>query len=287
MIKIKNIFRFLIIILILTSLTLSITSADMNKPEFIIGDYWEYDIKFTIQELNLTINGTSRIEILGIQNITIDNSEYNTYIVSDNIILRDNYSNYTLDLSSSAFKYYRISDNSLLSYHKISLMYGYSEIVYSYPFVGLLWPIREGISWKRSTTGIYTNSSGSSSEEITFYYDCIGEQYVNTNAGTFQCYIIKIHTGSDKNYTLSYRSPDVGYFEVKSEEYQNNILIRDITLKSYKYSPLIDNEEEKSNADNNNPDQKNTDIEDTPFLEIIFILITLILIVISKNKKKI
>ena len=131
----------------------------MNKPEFIEGDYWEYDIQLKIQELNLTINGTSRIEIHNIQNITIDDSNYSTHIVSDNTILIENYSNYTIDLSSSAIKYYRVSDNSLISYHKISLISGYSEIVYSYPFVGLLWPIREGISWKRSTTGTFTNNN--------------------------------------------------------------------------------------------------------------------------------
>jgi hypothetical protein len=258
----------------------------MNKPEFIEGDYWEYDIKLKIQELNLTINGSSKIEIHGIQNVTIDNSVYSAHIVSDNIFLRDNYSNYTLDLSSSAIKYYRVSDNSLISYHKISLMYGYSEIVYSYPFVGLLWPIREGISWKRSTTGTYTNNTGISSDEITFYYDCIGETYLNTSTGFFPCYIIKIYTASNKNYTLSYRSPETGYFEVKSEEYKNNILIKEMTLKSYKYSPLINNEE-KTNGENDDITNNNnpTKTKDTPSLEIIFILISLILITILRKKK--
>ena len=58
-----------------------------------------------------------------------------------------------------------------------------------------------------------------------------------------------------------------------------------MTLKSYKYSPLINNEEEKSNEDIDKPDPENIEIEDTPGLEIIVFLNALMIYLFYKKRK--
>jgi hypothetical protein len=282
-----------IIICILLFLMVLITikvSADMQRPTFTEGDYWEYDIELYNEDLETIITGTSRIEIHNNMTITINDSQYNGRIVTDNTELIGNISNNTLNLSSNVIKYYREEDTSLMIYIKYSAIYGYSEIVYNYPFVGLYWPIKSGFSWERTAHRTYSDYTGSTSQEITFYYDCLGISDINTSAGLFTCYNIKIRSAKDdSNYTISYRSPDAGYFEVKSEEYQDGFLNRKMELKSYQYtSNLSIKEEDKEYNDNNDGKNKNiekTNERETPGFEfIIYILSVSILLWLIKQK---
>ena len=195
-----------------------------------------------------------------------------------------------MNLSSNAIKYYQEDDNSLMIYVKNSAMYGYSEIVYDYPFVGFYWPIKIGFSWQRIAKRTYSNYTSSTTDEITYYYDCLGKSEVNTSAGFFECYEIKIRSVKDDSYyTISYRSPDTGYFEVKSEEYQDGVLTRRMKLKSYKYSPnsSSEREEEESNG-NNDSVKKNEDKTKggkTPGFEFIIYIFALTLLLWFKKQK--
>ena len=277
------------ILLILVGLITIKVSADMQKPVFTDGDYWEYDIELFNEDLEIIITGNSRIEVHGKKTITINGSQYDARIVTDNSELIGYFLNNTLNLSSNAIKYYQEEDNSLMIYIKNSAMDGYSEIVYDYPFVGFYWPIKVGFSWQRTAPMTFINGSGTSSEEVTFYYDCIGKSDVNTSAGIFTCYKIKIRSvKDDSHYTISYRSPDTGYFEVKSEEYQNGALTRRMELKSYKYTPSSTNqeEEEKSNG-NNDGVKKNEDtnkVGKTPGFEFTIYIFAIILLLWFKKK---
>jgi hypothetical protein len=276
------------ILLILVGLTTIKVSADMQKPVFTEGDYWEYDIELFNEDLETIITGNSRIEVHGNQTITINGSQYDARIVTDNSELIGYFSNNTLNLSSKAIKYYREDDNSLMIFIKNSAMYGFSEIVYNYPFVGLNWPIRLGFSWQRTAMRTYSNYTDSTSGEFTYYYDCIGKSEINTSAGFFECYEIKIRSVKDDSfYTISYRSPDTGYFEVKSEEYQDGVLTRRLELKSYKYTQNLSNEEEESN-DNNDGAKKNEDTnggDKTPGFEFIIYIFAITLLLWFKKHK--
>jgi len=285
-----------LIVIIMTVLLISVSlitikvSANMEKPVFTEGDYWEYDIKLFNEDLETIITGNSRIEVHGNQTITINGTQYDARIVTDNSELIGYFSNNTLNLSSNAIKYYREDDNSLMIYIKNSAMYGFSEIVYNYPFVGFYWPIRLGFSWQRTAMRTYSNYTSSTTDEITYYYDCLGKSEINTSAGFFECYGIKIRSVKDDSYyTISYRSPDTGYFEVKSEEYQDGVLTRRMELKSYKYTQNLSNEEEESNG-NKEGAKKNEDTNGggkTPGFEFIICIFALTLLLwIKKQKSK-
>jgi hypothetical protein len=286
--------QFIVIIMCILLISMILitmkVSADMQKPTFTKGDYWEYDIELYNENSETIITGNRRIEIHNNTSIAINDSQYNARIVTDNTELISNLSNNTLNLSSNVIKYYREEDTSLMIYIKYSAIYGYSEIVYNYPFVGLYWPIRSGFSWERTAHRNYSDYTGSISEEITFYYECLGISDINTSAGLFNCYNIKIRSaGDDSNYTISYRSPETGYFEVKSEEYQDGLLNKKMELKSYQYtSNLSINEEGEEYNDNNNGKNKNiekTNERETPGFEfMIYIISVSILLWLIKQK---
>jgi hypothetical protein len=275
--------------LILITLISANAYADMEKPIFFEGDYWEYYIELYNEELEPIINGESRIEIHGKYNVTIDNSEYEARIITDTSVLFGSYLNNTLNLSSITVKYYQESDISLMIYVKDSVIDGHSEIIYSYPFVGFYWPIKVGFSWERKAMMTFKNDSSSFSDEVAFYYECIGKSEVNTSIGIFSCYMIKIRSaGDDSQYTISYRSPEVGYFEVKSEEYKNDYLTKKMILKSFKYT---------SNSTNNGEGKNDGDYDDiienddtskggkTPGFEFMILLCPIIFLVLFIKRR--
>jgi hypothetical protein len=284
---------FIVIIMSISLFFISISlivSADMQKPVLTEGDFWIYDIELFYEDSDIIKTGERKIEVHSNKIITINGSKYNSRIVTDYSIVISNFSNNTVNLSSYVIKYYTEDDISLMIYIKNDAIYGYSEIVYEYPFVGFCWPIRSGFSWERIAIRTYSNYTDSKTEEITFYYECLGKTNISTSAGFFTCYIIKIRSAEDESYyTISYRSPGTGYFEVKSEEYHNDFLTKKTELKSYKYTTEIFIEEENGEYYDSN-DTKNNNIlnneNKSPGFEIIILLLSLISIIILKKKKQ-
>jgi len=276
------------IMFILTSL---IVTADMQKPVLTEGDYWHYDVKLFYDDSDIIITGERRIEVHSNKTITINGSQYDSRIVLDYSEIYGYNFNNTLNLSSYTVKYYNEDDISLMVYIKNDAINGYSEIVYKYPFVGFYWPLISGFSWIRTAQRTYSNITKSITEEITFYYECLGITNISTSAGYFKCYKIKIRSAEDESYyTITYRSPDTGYFEVISEEYNNDFLTKKTELKSYKYTPNTSIEENNNESkDNNNNETKNKnetnqEIETPGFEFIISIFLIFLILILKKNK---
>ena len=185
--------QFIVIIMIISLffiLIFLVVSADMQKPVLTEGDFWDYDIELFYEDSDTIITGERKIEVHNNKTITINDSQYNSRIVTDYSKAIRNFSNNTVNLSSYVIKYYTEDDISLIIYIKNDAIYGYSEIVYEYPFVGFYWPIRSGFSWERTAIRTYSNYTDSKTEEITFYYECLGTTNISTSAGFFTCYII-------------------------------------------------------------------------------------------------
>jgi len=249
-------------------------SADMQKPIWNEGDYWQYDVDINIGE-GLTIGGTEQIEVKSTKTITIDGSQYVARMVVITKEISTEISGIPINMSADGIGYYRETDFSLMKL-VVDDPTGHSETVYSYPFIGIDWPIAVGKSWERTTTVTVTNASGTTASDITYYCECTGETDVNTLAGLFlRCYIVKVYEDekTEQDYHISYFSPDVGYANVRFEKYSEGALSFSQELTSFKYSSSSTSDEATDGG------------RSTPGFELLFIVCAMALILFWKRKR--
>jgi hypothetical protein len=211
--------------------------SDFEMPTWNEGDYWKYDVQYD------SFSGRSNVEVKQARTITIEDQQYDARIVTIHRNVSGQFMGSSYTFESDFIKYYRESDMLLMKYIEDSSVTGHSELVYSPPFVGMDWPITVDKEWERHTTATITNSSGTETKEVDFYYKCTAKTDVNTKAGLFTCYIVKTWRGENEedDYNLFYMSPNVGYQYVMYESYEDGEMTYQKKLTSFKYTKPSEN----------------------------------------------
>jgi hypothetical protein len=183
----KRVPRLGIVAVLLVSLMIVLlgnATAQLEKPRWHEGDYWEYDFSSFGEP---PLSGKNYMEVNGIKTITIEGKQYEARMVT--------YHAKTLNSPSvevERIEYWRESDMAIMKYVEDKSIGGHEEAIYTPPLVEMDWPIIVDKEWERHLTVTITNPSGTEKEEINFYYKCIGKTDVTTKAGLFACYISEL-----------------------------------------------------------------------------------------------
>jgi len=244
-------------------------SAEMQKPEWQVGDFWEYEMAIFYPNSNFSAKG--KLEIKEEKTITVNLTEYNVYeqIGSFNFTNMDlNYAFYYNKSNLAELKLVAYSSSPGVTYH----------VEYTYdPPLDYDWPLKVGDSWQVETTETVYDESNSSvfSEEITKNYECLRKTEVNIPAGSYNCYEVKSWNEKDdksKEYLIEYYSTEVGN-TVKQEQYSNDSLHVSMILTSYKYG---------SQSNDSSDEDFKIGFE---FVFIVFIMLVVMFIFIWRHKK--
>lgn len=235
-------------------------SAVLEQPKWEEGDYWEYGI-YEIGAKNKTRIGNMTVKIEGTETTVVDGESYNVWMV-EIIEMRETSNNEKTNFWNVT-RYIRKSD---LARVKEIFSFISETIIYSPPINETDYPVKVGDKWERH----YNRTSGIGSEEVEVddHYECLNKKTVSIQAGSFNCYIIKLSSEDEGiyPYPLYYHSPKVGNW-VKMEVYQNGSLMEDVyELVSYNYDAKIKNVEE------------NNKIPGFEFLSFIIAMIAIILL---------
>ncbi|MCD6563095.1 MAG: hypothetical protein J7K23_04150 [Thermoproteales archaeon] len=235
-------------------------SAQLEKPKWHEGDYWDYDVTMVTESISLS--GHEHVEVKQAKTIVIEGQEYYARMVTIHVNTTGQYLGSTYSVEGDIIKYYNEEDVSLMKYIEDSSITGHTEVVYSFPFVGMEYPITVNKEWWCNTT----MTSGITHQDINLHYKCIGKTDVNTKAGLFPCFIIKSRNLEDDEdvYELWYISQKTGYMPVMREQYENGEKTYQEKLTSFRYF-----EKEKKGI---------------PGFEIAFLIIVMISIIMLRRK---
>ena len=248
----------------------------MQQPKWNTGDYWEYRVisHSTIpppHSKTIYSNSTTREEVIGYDNITIDNTSYRvivTYFISYGI--RESNGEIT-EGWSNVTSYYLLSNLSLI---KMVHWEENTTTLFKQPWNRWRYPIKVGDKWIDNIDYLLYTPNGNHYEfNFTFICECTRKVMVSVPAGNFSCYEIKDYpaNGTNNSYNIFYLSPKVGNI-VKSLSYNNGIVSNENVLLSFHY-----NGSSCESMNNSN----------TPgFESIFFVTCMLIIILIRKWKLK-
>lgn len=244
----KTIIAWLTILLLLSSLIISSenASAQLWKPIYHKGDYWEYSVSAFVPDDSTLMQGISRTEISDEATITVGGKNYEVWKVvttvdatSDDGEWESHYYLTSYWLKSNYATIKEILDSETITPYSGIPLSSHTEMKYKPPYYPeILYPIDVGNKWELHKEGVLTHETGTiDGYTLDFYYECTGiAEEVKTDAGTFSCYVIKTMNNSENTgrYRLEYYSNKVGYF-VKAIEYEHFEQKMLMKLKSYRY----------------------------------------------------
>ncbi len=225
--------------------------ADMNLPEFEVGDQWVYSANLKMEDV-ATLSGDWTYEVQG----EIQDSGHQVYDISltgEGSATFDTIGIMTYTLNG--FIYLRVSDlatvkeSMILDFDTSILGIGafmsiFVNMTYAPPLNDFDFPIKEGDTWSTTTSvtismdmvsSLFPSSSSSITISVTAEYEVESKETVDVPAGNFATYVIKA-TEADGNTTYTYMSTKSGYM-VKSRLYNSTgVSMGTMSLKSYSFT---------------------------------------------------
>ena len=225
--------------------------ADMNLPEFEVGDQWVYSVNLKMEDV-ATLSGDWTYEVQG----EIQDSGHQVYDVSltgEGSATFDTIGIMTYTLNG--FIYLRVSDlatvkeSMILDFDTSILGIGaymsiFVNMTYDPPLNDFDFPIKEGDTWSTTTSitismdmvsSLFPSSSSSITISLTAEFEVESKETVDVPAGKFATYVIKA-TEADGNTTYTYMSTKSGYM-VKSRLYNSTgVSMGSMNLKSYSFA---------------------------------------------------
>ena len=283
--------------------------AEMNQPEFVMGDWWEYEGSYWWKDKGVRpdFSFSGKIEIKDIQNISLMENKFDAIVVltSDTIYVNDSPWG-ILNITS----YYSVSNKLCLGYvaeeyrvientpKKMGLYINafdppvgtgfWLQVCWTEgsqdtpPFI--MYPISIGKSWKMQTNitlQIINISNGKIEYEDIEYknweYECIGKENVKTKAGTYECYLLQYKTYDefDKETItyMGYFSEKVGMGPVKTE-----IIIQNLDTKEeiYRHTVELTSFKYSGNMESNG--------ESTPGFEVFLLMVGIGILLVWKKR---
>jgi hypothetical protein len=235
-----------IVIVFILFLATRFSLADLEKPVFEKGDYWEYEVIL----YNYYENGTQYVEgegilkteVVGKEKIELDGKSYDVIVINESVVI-----NYISGEQTISVVTRYLDENSLAvlkETEQISGTWQITEAIYDPPIFYYNYPLYVGKNWIINSTVTYYPDLNTT--QYTAVCECIGKQNVTTKAGEFkECYIVnRVEPSYIYNDTyLSYYfalHPDsyLCFFEEYLENITGNrVLMSYANLTSYSYNP--------------------------------------------------
>jgi len=251
--------------------------AQLEEPVYHVGDYWTYKVTGDMSSglIPISLQGIGMVKVEDQTTLTIEGSIYDVWKVTQNIAVTSDTFNLSMVMYSTLYpkvsdlaRVKEFNDNEITS--TVMTESSHEEITYLNPQAGLDYPVNVGDSWERHVEKEITDDTGTRTETEDIYYECTGTTEVNTEAGSFTCYIIRRVKDDPQGdtYDIEYRSQTAGY-TVKALSYEEGNQTLAMTLTAYNY--LGDD------GDNGGG---------TPGFEMVLVVIALISMVIFIKKKR-
>ncbi len=191
--------------------------AAMDLPVWTSGDYWLYSLSGVsgagIPGLEGT--GTMRVDVVGVETITIGGTSISTYHARVNMTISTTISGQTFTFSFLGDQWYRVSDlaQAKMSIGASILGQTFSVSLTYNPPMEIRWPLTANASWPTTSTLTATvnifGQTNTTSETVTLQHTVEADRSVTVTAGTFSTTPVKDTTGST-GYTRSHWSATVG-----------------------------------------------------------------------------
>lgn len=218
--------------------------AQLEKPSYHVGDYWDYKISASMpsEDVPIVFWGTAHMEIMEKTKINVDISNYEVWKIISRFELTSD--SYNMTLTEYTTSYWRISDGATvksITDKEISSIFGsevsHTETTHRVIQPDLAFPVDVGDSWERHEQNKVEDETGAEIEMIDTYYECIDTTDITTEAGSYPCYVIKSmeDVAVSDTYEMRYYSNKVGNI-VKTISYENGMQTMVMTLESYSYS---------------------------------------------------
>lgn len=259
----------LISMFLLLSMPLSSFSAlsDAEQPQWIVGDKWHY--KSTQFEWTRNVS----VEVTGITNVNVNNIDYDVYVVEtkSNLTLQD------ITLTTGINSYILRSNLAKVKNEFTETISGNTSIVmtttYNPPRKDYDFPLKVGKTWYSESTESFFDGETYNNISRRLNYSVVELESLNLEAGTFECYKIKIDDGLGSIY-YDWYSPKV-----------NNTV--NATLRLDLFLPLELTSYTISGKGGEDSKPGDTSIVDTPYLLLLIsVIVAVILVVIVVLKKK-
>lgn len=303
--KIIGLFVGIIMCLVVFSVLSGNAFGDLEKPTWSVGDKWEYNMTFTEGGMN----GTMKMEVEGTTTITVNDTNYDVYMLemsgSGTMSMSGMTGNWTMDgtgyLQQSDLAMVKtVMDMNMtmtMEYPSPGTYYMSSSntTTYSPPLDENDFPISVGETWTATATATSTEETSSnmpyypsgnttSTTTETENYECLCTESVTVPAGTFNTYKIKSQEPGSNSYEIDYISSDVG-FMVKSETYnETGQLSSTMELTSYSYAGP--EEEEGGIGETLGKEVGGVSILYWLIIIVIILVVIVIALVALKRKKK-
>lgn len=217
--------------------------AQLEKPVYHLGDYWEYRVSGDMHSGIFTANiqGTGKIEIIDKTTLTVDGNTYEVWKATLTIEAQSD--SYNLSLMQYSTMYRRTSDLAAIKEfndNEVTSTLGsetsHEEIIYTMPQPFLDYPINVGDSWEKHIETEVTDEDGTTTDISDSYYECTGTTELTTDTGFFSCYILRAveDEPNGDTYAIEYRSDEVGNF-AKRVLYEDGEQTLTMILTDYNY----------------------------------------------------
>lgn len=280
--KIQAIMVLFISTLLLTIVfSCTLATAEMQKPNFKKGQHWNYYVKYF--KGNTSYNGTSSFQVISKENMSFNKTQLKVFKCSETVKIPEYY-NLTINTSL----YILPLDNSLKKVvSKISsdrITNKTRRIYEGLGFRGIQWPLKKNKTWINNITQDITyfeeDNEINTKNNLSFKYKCLNKKILTINKSIYECYKIKkwgYNDDQNKNYTISYYSPEVGGRYVQRKVFSNGNLTWMYNLTDYNFTQKKDSE--------NKIYSKNSLDFFSNFILIIIIMIVAVTVVLLFIKK--
>ena len=223
--------------------------ADMEKPTWTAGDFWEYSfsgLPFPGGGGGPTPTGTLRINVTGTDSVTVGGTTYTTYRTTMVFSLTLSQGGITISLTITGESWYRTSDLGVVKeVITIPGFFGGGQTsitaLYSPPAV-MQWPLRSGATWTATSVVDTTTVSqfGTFTDQATqvMSVNVQAETSTTVAAGTFTTSPVRTDLTIDTldaGYSLDFWSASVGN-AVRVQQFDDaNQQQMSGDLKSYNY----------------------------------------------------
>jgi len=258
--------------------------SEMNQPEFVMGDWWEYEGSYWYNGIKSNMNFTGRIEVKGCKEINLVGKNFSVKVISANTSIMSNgvsifYSNFTsyFDIKTEhcVGAFAEIWGRDAEGTHKNIAKFIFDPLektglwgqVCQIPEVAsapsfIEYPLVVGRSYETKIN--YISESEYIGNELhekdknngsnVAKYECIGKENINVKAGTYECYVLQNTTYNEKQEfkILGYFSEKVGIGPVKTEIIIQNLDTKEeiyhhtVELTSFRYSGITEDNGEST-----------------------------------------
>ncbi|MEA2055148.1 MAG: hypothetical protein U9O96_08630 [Candidatus Thermoplasmatota archaeon] len=206
-----------------------VNASALEKPDWREGDYWEYEVMAG----GGRISEERIVEILGTENITVNNITYHCIVARDET-----------NTSRETVYYDRESLGIVKEIDYDKETNETEEKIYDPPFSFVQYPISVGKEWNVT---IEIESEKNSSGKVRF--ECMGKKKISVPAGIFNCHMIKTNHFPNESmssyfYNVIYVSGRAGNI-VMVESYFMGNLTYSSELTSFHYSHYSPGGEER------------------------------------------